>query len=248
MSLSSDYNKRNRRTFLANTVKLALLGGLLSPLEACNNKSKTEKLPGGNLKTKGGSVRVTKKQARKKWSHESLVINEKTKVIHFPTSKLYHYYDPIKTAHLKEIGIASWAIHLQEPVRLNKEQSGNILELLCMQDLHKGINEQSLAAGIQTLSKAFGRECENVKGVNSNTTNFRLHELMLVLVSLNRSIPQEGKWDAFNEKIKRPASLRKRQKWMESRTAFEERVRYITDREQDYIARLSKRAAKYSFN
>jgi len=64
---------------------------------------------------------------------------------------------------------------------------------------------------------------------------------------LNNTIPPANKWQAFNEKVKKPQALRKRQKWMETETNFNERIKYILDRQNDYITRLAQRALKYSF-
>lgn len=240
-------NSIDRRSFVGHTVKLVTLGAMLMPLvEACNNKKSAKPTTPDPEKNKKGTTHSSKKP-RKKWSHESLLMNSKTQVMHFPTSKIYTYYDEIKPNHLQEISLATWASQLQEPVRLHKQQSGNILEILAMQNLRQGVNDESLSAAAGILSKAFSSACDNSKGVNFNTTNFRLHELMLQLITLNTSIPAANKWQAFSDKIKKPVSLRKRQKWMETETSFNERVKYILDRQNDYSARLTKRAARYSF-
>src|SRR5687767_12619964 len=189
MSKSSTHNRPfNRRKFISSTIKLAVLGSIL-PLEACNNKSseKETKKPG----TKRSN---SKKTSRKKWHHESLVINSKSKVMHFPTSKVYTYYDEIIPKHLQVVPLATWTSQLQEPVRLNKEQSGNIIEVLAMQYLNRGITDENVTVAGDILTKAFTKECENSAGINSNTMNFRLHELMLQLVALNATIPPESKW------------------------------------------------------
>ena len=239
-------NAFNRRRFISNTFKLAVLGSLITPIEeACNNNKGSAKKEPPVTSTK--STHQSKKKPRKKWSYEKLVMNSKTKVMHFPTAKVYTYYDEIIPKHLAEVSLATWASQLQEPVRLNKEQSGNILEILAMQNLHNGINDDSLNAAIDTVAKAFTKDCENSKGVNLNAMNFRLHELMLQLIALNRSISAEAKWQTFNNKVEKPEQLRKRQQWMASESNFNERVKYISDHQNDYANRLTQRAAKYSF-
>lgn len=231
-------NRLNRRRFLSNTIKLAVLGSLL-PAAACKNKSAKNDTT-IHKKTARGS-----KRKRQKWSHEGLVMNSKTKVMHLPTSKVYVYYDEIIPKHLSAVSLVGWAAQLQEPVRLNKEQSGNILEILSLRELQAGVNDQNLVAATDTLSKAFTPACDNKKGENANLYNFRLHELMLQLLALNSSVPD--KWQAFNSKVKKPVTLRKRQKWMETETAFNERVNYIVTRQTEYLNRLTERARKYSF-
>jgi hypothetical protein len=246
-NLPANNKPTDRRQFIGDTFKLAILGSIFGTVEqSCNNKRKENTLPEAPAKPGVKKIQPGKKTVRKKWSYEKLVVNSKSKVIHFPSSKIYTYYDEISPKHLQDISMAAWTTQLHDEVTLNKEQSGNILEILTMQNFSSGINGSSLNAGIDTLSKAFSKDCMNSKNINSNTTNFRLHELMLQLVTLNESIPETAKWQTFNEKIKKPPLLRKRQKWMETETSFNERVRYILDRKNDYIARLLKRSSKYS--
>ncbi len=163
-------------------------------------------------------------------------------MIHLPTSAFYIYYDEIK--NVKEVNIVNWEDNLQGPVRFNKNKSGNILETLSLQKLKNGVNDNSLNSAINTLAKAFGKDCENSKGVNTNTTNYRLHELMLQLISLNNYMPY--KWQTFNDMVSKPPRLGKRQSWMADENSFTERVKYIQDREADYKSRLIKRASKYN--
>jgi|CXWL01.1.fsa_nt_gi hypothetical protein len=240
-------NSINRRSFVGTTVKLVTFGTLLMPLvEACNNKKSAKPTLPDREKDKKGTTASSKKP-RKKWSHEGLVINTKTNVLHLPTSKVYHYYDEIRPNHLKEISRAAWNPVAENAPKLNRQQSGNILEILTLNHLNQGINDEYLDAATDTLAIAFTAGCENSKAVNLNTTNFRLHELMLQLITLNTGILATDKWQVFNSKIKKPAALRKRQKWMEIETSFNERVKYILDRQTDYINRLTERARKYSF-
>ena len=250
VSLPDGQTGLHRRKFLSNTIKIAVLGSLL-PASSCSNKSeKSKENPDstGNKSQPGTKNQKGKNSKRKSWNHEGLVMNSKTKVLHLPTRKVYTYYDEIQPGHLQQVGLATWASQLDGPARLNRDQSGNIIEILAMQDLKQGVNEGSLNAGINTVSKAFDRDCENSKGINSNINNFRLHELMLQLIALNNSIPLAEKWNVFNAKTKRPSTLRRRQAWMENETNFNDRVKYILDRQNDYITRLGKRAAKYSIS
>lgn len=239
----------NRRKFVGNTVKIVTLGSLLMPLmEACNNKrSSNTGTTGTDTSTRKKTTHISKKKNRKKWSHEGLVMNTKTNVMHFPTSKVYTYYDEIKPNHLKELSIAAWNPMAETAPKLNKQQSGNILEILSLSHLKQGINDEYLNAATNTLATAFTAACENLKGTNFNRTNFRLHELMLQLIALNTGIPLIEKWQVFNSKTKRPETLRKRQQWMASETNFNERVKYILDRQTDYMNRLTERARKYPF-
>jgi len=234
----------NRRSFVGDTMKLVTIGSLLMPIvEACGNKKSSHTGTTGPDTTKGkASKNISKKQPRKKWSHESLVMNTKTRVIHFPTALVYTYYDEIKPGHLQKISRAAWNPNAENSPKLSREQSGNIMEILTLQELGKEINDATLIIAIDTLSIAFREEYEK-----ANARNFRLHELMLQLVALNNAIPADLKWMTFNAKVKRPEQLRKRQDWMSTETKFTDRINYITQRRNDYISRLNKRAAKYSF-
>jgi hypothetical protein len=250
MNQSPEHSKplSDRRRFIGNAVKLAVLAGIVSPLEqACNNNSSQKPGTTDTANTKDKSKKHTAKHTSKrhKWNQEKLVVNTKTNVVHLPTAAVYVYYDEIK--HIKDVNMGSWENQVQGQVHLNKDQSGNILEILSLQKLRSEINNDSLNIAMNTLAKAFTKECEDARGLNHNTTNYRLHELMLQLVALNTTIPVTGKWQAFNEKVKKPQKIGKRQKWMETETSFNDRIKYIQEREADYKKRLGQRASKYSF-
>lgn len=258
MSQSASNNKSsfNRRRFISDTIKLAALTGLLAPLEqACNNNSskpdkdlgKQPNKPAAKKQVdqKNSHLHTTKKN-RTKWHHEGLLVNKKTNVVHLPTAATYMFYDQIASNHLQELNMSAWENQVQGNIHFNKDKSGNILEALSLQKLKNDVNNDTLTVATNTLSKAFSKDCENKKGQNRNATNYRLHELMLQLIALNSNIPVESKWQAFNEKVRKPQKIGKRSKWMETETAFNERVKYIMDREGDYKKRLNERSSKYS--
>ncbi|MES2774381.1 MAG: hypothetical protein V4722_09365 [Bacteroidota bacterium] len=235
----------DRRSFISNTIKLAVAGNLLTLEQAC--KSKSSKPGAGdttNTKGKRSTHTAKNKKPRQKWHREKLVLNTKTNVVHLPATAAYVYYDEIK--RVQDMDLANWENQVQGQVRIHKEQSGNILEILSLQKLKGEVNDGTLSAAIDTLSKAFTATYQDKGGNNYNTTNYRLHELMLQLVALNNTVPPPVKWMLFNEKTKRPPKLGKRQKWMESEASFNERVKYIMERESDYKTRLNKRASKYA--
>ncbi len=234
----------NRRQFVGTGIKLVALGSMLGSLgQSCNNKKDAGTGTTGADTTATKKSRISSKKARKKWNRNALVLNTKTNVLHFPTALLYTYYDEIKATHVQEISMAAWNPQGENAPKLNRQQSGNIMEILTLQELGKDINDSTLVIAIDTLSIAFDSAYEK-----ANFTNFRLHELMLQLVALNNLIPASEKWITFNAKVKKPTLLRKRQKWMETEATFNERVNYIQNRRNDYITRLSQRAAKYSFS
>ena len=236
-----DHSKKSfdRRQFIDQGIKLTLLAGLVSPLaEACNIKPK--KPAKKNAKDRSNTINNNSK--RRKWNAEKLVINTKTNVIHLPTSAFYIYYDEIKNS--RDLSISDWENQLQGQVRLNKDKSGNTLEILSLQKLKTGVTDNSLSSAANTLAIAFSNQCSNSRGINDNTTNYRLHELMLQFVTLNNSI--SDKWQTFNQLVSKPQRLGKRQAWMENEENFNERVNYIRGREADYKNRLIQRASKYT--
>jgi hypothetical protein len=246
MSENQNHNSKDpsgRRHFIGTTIKLAALGTILGPLEQACNNNKGDKT--GGLQKEKKPV-VQKPGTRSKWNYEKLVMNTKTKVVHLPTAAVYVFYDEIANKHLQEINLSSWENAIRGDVHINKGQSGNILEILSLKKLGSGVNDDSLNAAMNTLSYAFDRANDNTKGFNRNTKNYRLHELMLQLIALNNSIPEIGKWQVFNEKVKKPAKIGRRQQWMASENNFNERIRYITTRESEYKERLTKRAMKYT--
>jgi hypothetical protein len=221
-----------------------MIGAVVIPVVgACNGHKDGSTKQGRTDST--GSKKLAKnrssKKPRKKWNHESLVLNTRSKVLHFPTALVYTYYDEIKPSHLQELKPGSWSPGVETSSHLNKEQSGNILEILTLKELSTEINTTTLVIAIDTLSHAFTDQYEN-----ANNKNFRLHELMLQLIALNDLIPADQKWLTFNAKIKRPPALRKRQTWMATEDNFMQRVSYISERRNDYILRLQKRASRYS--
>ena len=228
----------DRRRFIGQGIKLTLLAGLLSPLEqSCNIKSKDP----AKKNAKDRST-IKNNSRRHKWNAEKLVINTKTNVMHLPTSAVYIYYDEIKNT--KDINITGWENQLQGQIRLNKNKSGNTLEILSLQKLRSGITDNSLSSAANTLAIAFSNQCANSRGINYNTTNYRLHELMLQVVALNNTIPD--KWQTFNGLVSKPQRLGRRQAWMSNENSFNERITYIKDREADYKNRLIQRASKYT--
>lgn len=238
----SESNQLPRRRFIGNTVKLAVLGTVLGPLQQSCNDKKTPGQGKDNTGLNKDKKTSRPKKKRQKWSRESLVMNSKTKVVHLPSSKCYAYYDEIKAKNLQVLSLTTWVIQMESPVRFNRQQSGNIIEMLTLHELGGNISDTSMIIAIDSLSAAFGEEYER-----ENTKNFRLHELMLQLITLNNGIPADQKWITFNAKVKKPPQLRKRQSWMADETAFNQRVKYITDRRAEYESRLLVRARKYSF-
>lgn len=239
----------NRRSFLSNAAKMVALAGLLGPFEqACTNKSRQKNNSTGNKeKVPNKKNAHTAKHNRKEWHHEGLLVNKKTGVLHLPTVATYIFYDQITSSHLQPLNMDNWESQVQGNVRFNKDKSGNILEALSLQKLRNDVNNDTLAAATTILEKSFSKDCENKIGQNINATNYRLHELMLQLIALNSNVSNENKWQAFTDKVSKPQKIGKRCKWMETESAFNERVKYISDREADYKKRLNQRASKYAF-
>jgi hypothetical protein len=229
---------KSRRSFLGNVIRLTFLSGIMPLVYSCNSEQ-SEKKPQG----KGSGNAPAAKKRKQKWSYESLVLNKQTQVLHIPSRQLYTYYDEIRASHLVPMSLTALTTTLEDQTaRLNIGQSGKIAEVLCLYPLRQVVNDETLSAAADHLSIAFRDDYSKV-----NQKNFRLHELMLQLIALKTSIPENEKWQVFNSRTRKPTQLKKRQNWMSSETNFIERVRYITARTDEYKERLKVRAAKYSF-
>lgn len=227
----------SRRRFLGNGLKLVVLTGVLLPFQ--------------KVLARGTSVLTS---AGKRLYNfiliDKLILNNKTKVVHLPTRKIFKKYVNIKSQ--KVIGFNEWENQVKPPFRFNKEKSGIILEMLVLQKLSEGINEKTLTDAYRMLSMAFTPAYKNKDGIIFNKYNFRLHHLLLKIIALNDATPIEQKWAKFqsatgsinyNEKDKKPLS--KYMNWIKTKNEFDKKVNYILQNKQLYISRLAKRANRY---
>jgi hypothetical protein len=216
--------------------KLAALSAIVSPFQKA---------------FAAGSAMIT--TAKKKFHQflwiDKLVLNTKTKVVHLPSGKIFSKYPTIRRQAI--IGNANWEIEVKPPYHFHKEKSGIILEVLALSRLASGINDRSLTDAYRILSIAFTGTYRSKTAIIFNKYNFRLHHLLLKVISLNNTYPSAEKWNKFrlataniNYSLdKKP--LPKFVDWIKSKPEFDKKVNYIVQNRSDYTSRLAKRASRY---
>lgn len=181
---------------------------------------------------------------------EKLVLNTKTGVIHLPTGKIFSKYPTIKRRAL--IGSDTWETQVKPPYRLVKEKSGIILEMLTLTRLASGINDRSLTDAYRILSVAFAKTYHDKTGISFNKFNFRLHHLLLQVISLNSTFSMAQKWNKFqvatgnidyNAKTVKP--IPRFMSWIKSKMEFDKKANYILQNKSTYTSRLAQRANRY---
>ena len=226
-----------RRRFLTTGFKLAALSALVLPFQKA--------LAAGT--TIVGSAR---KKLYKFLPIDKLVINLKTRVVHLPSGKIFSKYPTIKRQ--ATLGFTNWETEVKPPYHFNKEKSGIIVEMLALTRLAPGINDRSLTDAYRILTVAFTGMYRSKTGNTFNKYNFRLHHLLLQVISLNSTVPASQKWDKFqsatgninyNLPDKRP--LAKFMSWIKTKTDFDKKVTYILQNKQTYTSRRLKRANRY---
>ena len=227
----------SRRRFLSNGLKLTALTALLVPIQ--------------NALASGATV-LNKSigKLHKFLPIDKLVLNLKTRVVHLPSGRIFSKYPTIKRQTI--ISFANWETEVRPPYHFNKEKSGIIVEMLALTRLATGINDRTLTDAYRILTVAFTGAYKSKTGNTFNKYNFRLHHLLLKVISLNSTIPASQKWDKFqsatgninyNLPDKRP--LPRFMTWLKTKTDFDKKVNYILQNKQTYISGLAKRSSRY---
>jgi len=195
-------------------------------------------------KTTGDKPRISKSKRRLKdktiWNNENLVLNVKTKIIHFPTVKIFKYHNEISKKNIQIVAFDNWEKELTAN-RFNKDNSGIILEKLALKELVPGINSKSLHAAKDILSLAFTE-----KYVVQNRFNWRIYDLLLTTIVLNDSIKFENQGAIFNSIISkvdfRNARVPKKNSWLKSQTDFKNKITYVQKNSNIVLNKLANRA------
>jgi hypothetical protein len=179
-------------------------------------------------------------RTRGKWTQENLILNTKTNIVHYPSSKIYVYYDRISDKHISVIDFNSWKNQVASPKHFNKAKSGVILEKLALRELSAPITSEKLAKATENLSLAFSKDYARM-----NSTSWRLYDLLLQCIALDTNVQMQIKWSIFLKIIENTnvkiLKIPKRNAWLNSKTEFDKRVIYIHDNSEKYIKRLEKR-------
>ena len=227
----------SRRRFLHTGFKLAALSALVLPFQKA-------------LASGSAVVGSARKKLSKFLPIDKLVINLKTRVVHLPSGKIFSKYPTIKRQ--STLGFTNWETEVKPPYHFNKEKSGIIVEMLALTRLATGINDRTLTDAQRILAVGFTGMYKSKTGITFNKYNFRLHHMLLKVISLNSTIPSAQKWDKFQSATgninyslpdKRP--LPKFMGWLKTKTDFDKKVNYILQNKQSYTSRLLKRANRY---
>lgn len=227
----------SRRGFLKTGLKLSALSIMLIPFKKI---------------IASGSLIVNKsiEKIQKFIPVDKLVLNTKSGVVHLPTGKIFSRYPTIKRQAV--IGSDTWEANVRPPYRLVKEKSGIILEMLTLTRLAAGINDRSLTDAYRILSIAFTGTYKSKSGESFNKYNFRLHHLLLQVISLNTTMTSTQKWGKFqlaignidyNTQNKKP--IPRFMSWIKSKAEFDKKVNYILQNKPSYSTRLATRASRY---
>ena len=226
----------SRRRFLSSGLKLVGLSAILMPFQ----------------KVLASKMAVLDSSMRKLYEFlpiDRLILNIKTKVVHFPSGKIFSKYPTIKRQSI--IGSADWEVKVIPPFRFHKEKSGIIIEALALTRLAAGINDRTLTDAYRILSIAFTGTYKSKSGIVFNKYNFRLHHLLLQTIALNNTYTAAQKWEKFqlatariNYNLKDTRPLPRFMDWLKNKTEFDKKVSYILKNKQIYISRLAKRASQ----
>jgi len=193
-------------------------------------------------KTSGKNKRRVKDKGA--WNYEYLVLNKKTKVIHFPNKKIFKYYKEIDEEHLRVIGFDKWKSELTAGNHFHKDTSGIILEKLALRQFLTGVDSRSLNAVVGILSFAFVKDY-----VRQNEFNWRIYDLLLTAIVLDESVASKNKQSVFfsvtSEVNYKAMRVPRKNSWLKSHTDFESKVTYLRKNSIIVSNKLAERAKKF---
>jgi hypothetical protein len=168
---------------------------------------------------------------REVWSRNSLILNTKTNIVHYPASELVTYYNRIADKHIQVIGFQKWKEEVIPPKHFIKSKSGIIFEQLALKELSIPLSPENLQKATDILAMAFSEEYMTRSNYQINTCNWRLYHLLGQFLALNTSIPLDQKWVKFAEIIKsidfKFIKVDRRNSWVKSQSEFNKQVQYI---------------------
>ena len=227
----------SRRRLLKNGLKLAALSIVLLPFKKA-------------LASGTAIISATIGKVKNFIPIDKLVLNTKTGVVHLPTGKIFSRYPTIKRQGI--IGSATWETEIKAPYHLVKEKSGIILEMLALTRLAAGINDRTLTDAYRILSVAFTKTYKSKTGELFNKYNFRLHHLLLQVISLNSTITSSQRWSKFqlatgsiDYNVNSANPIPRFMSWIKSKAEFDKKASYILQNRSSYTSRLAKRAIRY---
>ncbi|MCW3110854.1 MAG: hypothetical protein JWQ09_5360 [Segetibacter sp.] len=233
-----------RRKFLYRVLPLIASSAIVFPFKSTFSGFFNRTISTRNNKTilKPGKRR---KRNRGNWSKENLVLNIKTNVAHYPSAKIFKYYNKIADKHISVVEFNSWKNKINSPKHFNKSKSGIIIEILALKELSIPITNDKLRQAIASVAIAFSKEYNNQQNYQMNSHNWRLYDLLLQLIVLNTSIKRELKWDNFSKIIQlvdfKQITIPKKNNWVNSKGEFDKRVDYMNRNIAVYKKRIETR-------
>jgi hypothetical protein len=227
----------SRRRFLNTGFKLAALSAFVLPFQKA-------------LAAGTAVIATAKKKFHEFLWIDKLVLNSKTGVVHLPSGKIFSKYPTIRRQAI--IGNADWEIQVKPPYHFHKEKSGVILEVLALSRLASGINDRSLTDAYRILSIAFTGTYRDKSGLVFNKYNFRLHHLLLNVISLKGNYPLSQKLEKFqlatgriNYALQDKRPIPRSMEWIKTKAGFDKKANYIIQNKTLYTDRLAKRASQF---
>lgn len=243
MEETTDIRKISRRQFLYWIIPITgsilvvylfkfIYSGIFNAFISKKNVKKSSVLPNQSKK---------KILTRKSWSIESLVLNTKTNVIHYPSKKIFTYYDTISRNHIQTIPFDSWQSQIVDKKHFNVAKSGIILEKLALRELNNPISDLKIEKALKILTIAFNKQYHT-----KNVRNWRLYDLMIQLLAVHSAYDYYVVKKKFFSTIKlvdyKNLKGPKKNSWMRSDAGFKIKIDYIHKRIDEYKSRLEKRA------
>ena len=153
MEKTRKINKIPRRKFLRWILPLAGTSVIVFSFKSIYSGSINTLLSRFNHKLVLKSSKSKRRHRNREiWHNESLVLNIKTNIVHYPSIKLFTYYNKVSDRHISLIGFEDWKTQLISPKHFVKSKSGIILESLALRKLSIPITTNKLDNAIENLS------------------------------------------------------------------------------------------------
>jgi hypothetical protein len=246
METNRKINKIPRRRFLGWIIPLIGSSAIIFSFESIYSGSfkRLYTTFTGKVSLKSHHLKHLKK-IREKWNLDSLVLNTQTNIFHYPSEKLFNYYNRIANKHISLVGFQNWETQVVAPKHFIKSKSGIIIESLVLKELSIPISNEMLSKAISTLSLAFSENYYNKSKYQMNTTNWRLYDLLIQFIALNTLIKANSHWNIFSSIIKavnlKSAKIPLRNKWITSDKECNNRILFIQSHKEEYEKRIEKR-------
>ncbi len=187
------------------------------------------------------SSKTNKVASNKAYGEKDVIFfNERSKVLHYSGLKKV---SPTEQNKGRRVSLDEWERMVDGgEARFEKEDSGLIFERLALLNLRQNTDNASLEKSLQILSRSFSKDYQF-----QNRFNWRGYDLALKLIALNSGIGADEKWARF-ENITRDVNLGSvkippRNAWVRSKELFDQRVRYVNERQSEILSKINRRVA-----